>query len=153
LQFFSDRPAALCEMHRVLAPGGRLAVMVWRGIDESPGFAVLAKALERHVGQVAAAIMRAPFGLSNADELADLVRNAGFQDVAIQRRVGTVRFPSVDRLVLSYATGSPLAGPVSQANDVAREALVTDVRNALGKYTSTGELAFPIAAHMLSARV
>ena len=153
LQFFADRPAALREMHRVLGSGGRLAVMVWRDLDESPGFAVLADALERHVGEAAAAIMRAPFGLSNADQLEALVRNAGFQDVAIQQRVGTVRFPSPEKLVLSYVAGSPLAGPVSQANDAAREALITDAINALGEYTSSTELAFPIAAHLLSARV
>jgi len=153
LQFFADRPAALREMRRVLGAEGRLALMVWRGIDESPGFAVLAEALERHVGQAAATIMRAPFGLSNADELAALVRAAGFQGVAIQRQSGTVRFPSVERFVLSYVAGSPLAGPVSQANDAAREALITEVRNALRKYTSNTELTFPIAAHLLSARV
>jgi ubiquinone/menaquinone biosynthesis C-methylase UbiE len=153
LQFFADRPAALREMRRVLGTEGRLALIVWRGIHESPGFAVLADALQRHVGQAAAAIMRAPFGLSNADELEALVRAAGFQNVAIQQRSGTVRFPTVERFVLSYVAGSPLAGPVSQADDAARAALITDVRNALGKFTSNDELAFPIAAHLLSARV
>jgi ubiquinone/menaquinone biosynthesis C-methylase UbiE len=153
LQFFADRPAALREMRRVLGTEGRLALMVWRGIHESPGFAVLADALQRHVGQAAAAIMRAPFGLSNADELEALVRAAGFQNVAIRQRSGTVRFPSVERFVLSYVAGSPLAGPVSQADDAARAALITDVRNALGNFTSNDELAFPIAAHLLSARV
>ena len=127
--------------------------MVWRVIHESPGFAVLAEALERHVGQAAATIMRAPFGLSNADQLEALVRAAGFHGVAIQQRSGMVRFPSAERFVLSYVAGSPLAGPVSQANDAAREALITDVGNALEKYTSNTELAFPIAAHLLSARV
>jgi ubiquinone/menaquinone biosynthesis C-methylase UbiE len=37
LQYFPDRPAALAEMARVLAPGGRLAAMLWRSIDHSPG--------------------------------------------------------------------------------------------------------------------
>jgi ubiquinone/menaquinone biosynthesis C-methylase UbiE len=153
LQFFADRAAALREMRRVLGTRGRLALMVWRGIHESPGFAVLAEALERHVGQAAATIMRAPFGLSNADELEALVGAAGFQNIEVQQRSGTVRFPSVERFVLSYVAGSPLAGPVSKADDVAREALITDVRNALAKYTSNTELVFPIAAHLLSARV
>jgi SAM-dependent methyltransferase len=153
LQFFADQSAALREMHRVLAAGGRLAVMVWRALDESPGFARLAEALERHVGEAAAAIMRAPFGLSSADQLEGLVRNAGFQEVAIQQRVGTVRFPSPERLVLSYVAGSPLAGPVGQADDAASEALITDTMNALTKYTSNNELSFPIAAQLLSARV
>jgi ubiquinone/menaquinone biosynthesis C-methylase UbiE len=153
LQFFADRAGALSEMRRVLGAEGRLALMVWRGIHESPGFAALAESLERHVGQAAATIMRAPFGLSNAEELAGLVRAAGFQDVAIQQRVGTVRFASVDRFVLSYVAGSPFAGPVSQADNAAREALIADVRNALAHYTTSNELAFPIAAHLLSARV
>ena len=153
LQFFADRAAALGQMRRVLAGGGRLALMVWRGIEESPGFASLAEVLERHIGQAAANLMRAPFGLSNADELAALVRNAGFQEVVIQQRVGTVHFPSVERFVLSYVAGSPLAGPVSQASDEARGALITDARNALGQYTTNTEVAFPIAAHLLSAKV
>jgi ubiquinone/menaquinone biosynthesis C-methylase UbiE len=153
LQFFADRPAALREMRRVLGTEGRLALMVWRGIHESLGFAALADALQRHVGQAAAAIMRAPFGLSNADALEALVRAAGFQGVAVQQRSGTVRFPTVERFVLNYVAGSPLAGPVSQANDAARAALISDVKNALGKCTSNNELAFPITAHLLSARV
>jgi ubiquinone/menaquinone biosynthesis C-methylase UbiE len=55
LQFFPDRPAALAEMARVLAPGGRLAALVWRSIDHSPGFAALAEALDHHVGPVGSA--------------------------------------------------------------------------------------------------
>ena len=145
------RPCAKCV--EVLGAEGRLALMVWRGIRESPGFAALAEALERHIGQAAAAIMRAPFGLSNADELEALVGAVGFQNVALQQRSGTVRFPSVERFVLSYAAGSPLASPVFKADDAAREALIADVRNALRKYTSSTELAFPIAAHLLSAKV
>ena len=46
LQFFPDRAAALREMRRVLVTGGRVALMVWCDISESPGFSALAKALE-----------------------------------------------------------------------------------------------------------
>jgi hypothetical protein len=127
--------------------------MVWRGIHESPGFAVLAELLQRHIGQGAAAIMRAPFALSDADELAALVRAAGFEDGAIQERIGAVRFPSVEKFVSSYVAGSPLAGPVSQADEAARAALIAEARNALAQSTNKTELAFPIAAHLLTARV
>src|SRR5437867_1567189 len=43
LQFFPDRAVALREMHRVVAPGGRVALRGWRSIQYSPGFALLAE--------------------------------------------------------------------------------------------------------------
>ncbi|HSO54831.1 MAG TPA: methyltransferase domain-containing protein, partial [Actinomycetes bacterium] len=42
LQFFPDRPAALREMHRVLAPGGRLALSVYSAIAHNPATQALA---------------------------------------------------------------------------------------------------------------
>jgi hypothetical protein len=53
--------------------GSGLAVMVWCGIQESPGFEAIAEILERNVSPAAATIMRAPFGLSDAAELRRLV--------------------------------------------------------------------------------
>ncbi|MFL6249438.1 MAG: hypothetical protein ACJ75N_02730 [Actinomycetes bacterium] len=67
-------------MARVLAPGGRLAAMVWRSIEHSPGFALLAEALDRHVGPAAGATMRAPFGLGDEETLRGQVAGAGFQE-------------------------------------------------------------------------
>jgi ubiquinone/menaquinone biosynthesis C-methylase UbiE len=153
LQFFADRPAALREMHRLLSSKGRLALMVWCGITESPGFDSFAEILAQNVGPAAAAIMRAPFGLANADELSRMVAAADFRGVTVQRRVGTVTFPSVERFVLSYVAGSPLAGHVSQASDEARERLTTDAKLALEKYVGSRGLSFPIAAHLLKATV
>ena len=153
LQFFTDRPAALREMRRVLSTKGRLAVMVWCGIQESPGFEAFAEILERNISPAAATIMRAPFGLSDADELSRLVAAAGFRNITVQRRVGAVEFPSVERFVLSYVAGSPLASHVSQASDVARENLTADSKLALDKYIGNRGLSFPIAAHLLAAKV
>jgi ubiquinone/menaquinone biosynthesis C-methylase UbiE len=153
LQFFADRPAALREMRRVLSTGGALGLMVWCGIQESPGFEALAEILERNVSPAAATIMRAPFGLSDANELSRLVAAAGFRDITIQQRVGAVEFASVERFVLSYVAGSPLAAHVSQASDAARENLTADTKLALDKYVSNRGLSFPIAAHLLAATV
>jgi hypothetical protein len=61
------------SMRRVLSAKKRLAVMVWCGIQESPGFEAIAEILERNVSPAAATIMRAPFGLSDANELRRLV--------------------------------------------------------------------------------
>jgi ubiquinone/menaquinone biosynthesis C-methylase UbiE len=153
LQFFADRPAALREMRRVLSSKGRLALMVWCGIHESPGFASFAEILERNISSAAASLMRAPFGLADADELRGLVTAANFKDIKVQRKVGTVEFPSIERFVLGYIAGSPLAGHVSQASGMARERLMIDAKSALEKYVGGRGLSFPIAAHLLTAVV
>ena len=152
LQFFPDRAAALREMHRVLAPGGRLGLMVWRGIEHSPGFGMLAGALARHVSGEAAGVMRAPFALGDADELRALVDAARFRDVAIRPESGTVRFPSAARFVQDQVAGSPLAGHVAKVSDEARAALVGEVGDTLRPYLSGSGLAFPIGAQLVSAR-
>lgn len=152
LQFFPDRPAALREMHRVLVSGGRVGLMVWRGIEHSPGFDILAAALARHVSPEAAGIMRAPFGLAEAEELRGLMAAAGFRDITIRPVAGTVRFPSVARFVQDYVAGSPLAGHVAKVSDEARAALVGEVGDALRSHLAGGALAFPIEAHLASAR-
>jgi ubiquinone/menaquinone biosynthesis C-methylase UbiE len=152
LQFFSDRPAALREMYRVLASEGRLGLMVWLDIERSPGFRVLANALGRHVGPEAEAVMRAPFGLAGLDQLDSLVADAGFRDIVIRPASGTVRFPSPTRFVQDYVAGSPLAGHVAKVSDEARAELASEVSQALQSYVTMGTLVFPIEAHLASAR-
>jgi DUF1009 family protein len=139
-------------MYRVLVPGGRVALMVWRAMQHSPGFGVLAAALERHVSAEAAAIMRAPFALGEVEELRTLLVTAGFRDVVIRPMAGTVRFPSATHLVQSYVAGSPLAGHVAKATEEARTALLREVSAALQSYESESGLTFPIEAHLTSAK-
>src|SRR5215475_2280609 len=131
----------------------RVGSQRWCGaaFRKSPGFEAFAEILERNVSPAAATIMRAPFGLSDANELSRLVAAAGFRDITIQQRVGAVGFPSVERFVLSQVAGSPLASHVSQASDVAREHLTADTKLALEKYVGDRGLSLPVSAHLLTA--
>jgi ubiquinone/menaquinone biosynthesis C-methylase UbiE len=151
LQFFPDRPAAVREMYRVLAPGGRLALSVWRPIQQSPGFAALAEALGRHVSPEAAALMHAPFALAHAEELRALIAGAGFGDVVIRPAIKTLRFPSPEEFVQCYLAGSPLSGVVTQMSADAHAALLSDMDAALQSYVDSAGLAFPIEAHLAAA--
>jgi SAM-dependent methyltransferase len=113
LQFVPDRLGALREMRRVARPGGRVALLVWRALHHSPGFAALADALQAVVGPDAAAVMRAPFGFGDDPRpLVTLLDSAGFSDVDVQARAGTVRFGSVEAFVRCQRAASPLAAHV-----------------------------------------
>ena len=152
LQFFPDRPAAMRQMYRVLVRGGRLGLMVWQGIQYSPGFGAPASALERHVSTEAAGIMRAPFALAEAEELRTLVAAEGFRDITIKPVAGTVRCPSVALFVQDYVRGSTLLRHVAKVSDETRAALVREVGDALMSYVAEDVLTFPIKAHLASAK-
>ena len=151
LQQFPDRPAALREMRRVLAPEGRLALCVWSRIEASPGMAALAEALGRHVGAEAAANRRAPFALGDPVQLRALVEVAGFRDVAVHTVLDTARFPSPEALV-AYQLGATPLSTLGAVTEEAQRAVARDVRAALHPYLHGDQLAVPMEAHFTLAR-
>jgi ubiquinone/menaquinone biosynthesis C-methylase UbiE len=153
LQFFGDRSAALREMQRVLAPGGRLTLGVWRAIEHNPVFPPLVDALGRHAGPEAAEIMRSPFAGPGSDELRELVADAGFHDVHVRIRIESVRFPSPREFVLREAASSPLAGLIAALGDAGREALVHDVAETISSCTDDDGVVFPMETWIATASV
>jgi SAM-dependent methyltransferase len=152
LQFFPDREGALREMARVLVPGGRAVVMVWRTIDRAPGFAVFASALGRTIGAEAESLMRAPFALGDSAELSRLLRAGGLREVVVRKETGEVRFASPTALVKSYVNGSPLAALVAGAPATAYDDLVQEVERELLPFTGQGSLCFAIEAQLAVCR-
>jgi SAM-dependent methyltransferase len=107
LQYVTDPLVAVREMARVLAPGGRLALAVWRSIEHNEGFAVLVDALHRCVGSEAAQVMRAPFAGPGADTLRSLLARGGFDGVVITIATIPARFPSPREFLHRQVLASP----------------------------------------------
>lgn len=81
MQFFPDRARAVAEMRRVLAPGGRVVLTTWRGLDQHPFPAALARAVQERVGSPALGM---PFALGDPSVLAGLLQDAGFADISVE---------------------------------------------------------------------
>jgi ubiquinone/menaquinone biosynthesis C-methylase UbiE len=155
LQFVPDRPAALAQMRRVLAPGGRLGLSVYGPIEHNPAAFALAQALDRRLGPDASVTKRAEHALADAALLRTLAREAGFRQITIVTQTRTIRFASVSAYVRIQLAATPLASlpqhqPGRPAQQLA-ELLTADAAAALQPHQTANGLAFPQEAHVLVA--
>lgn len=150
LMFFTDRVAALREMARVLAPGGRLAVAVFDDLERNYVYGAIADVFAHHAGSGVGDALRSPFCLGDTGELSRLFADTGLNDIAIRTESRDEVFKSARELVLSDVEGwFPLAGFVLDAETV--DAVVGDIESELSDHmAATGEVRFPVAAHIVS---
>ena len=149
LQFFPDKIAALSELHRVLVPGGRLAISVWRttGVYNS----AVGKALCQHVGVDVASRFCASREVPTGAELVRLAIAARFNDVKLHVQQMTARLPPPEEFVLGHLAATPVASTLRALDGPARAALGRAVAQQLAAYREGDGLAFPEEAHVLSA--
>jgi hypothetical protein len=113
-------------MRRVLAPGGRLAVSVWR---PSPVFERFAGVLDPD----AAAIMRSPFAGPDGEALRALLGGAAHVRIDIE----VVRFPSAEEMLRREVASSPMSVGVD-------DALLAAFAEAVRPYTDDDGVAFAL---------
>lgn len=138
LMFFPDRVAALKEMRRVLAPGGRLALMTWGPREKCPGNAAMAQAWGEHIGAEQAAKLQPAHSLSDPAEVGRLLQAAGYAQVVVQTQTARARFASPQALVCGYSAMSSL-----QVDAAMRDALCATVARRLLAYCSDDGLDYP----------
>lgn len=150
LQFFPDKLAALKEMRRVLSPGGRLALAVWRGIEQAPGFRVLQEALASRIGPEKAALP--PFSLGDGQAIRALVSATGFRDVRVRAEVKLTRFPSAEHFVRSIIVGAPtMVGALAEQGAGVLDAIVAEVSDATRTYVDDEGWATPQPSNIITA--
>ncbi len=155
LQFFPDKAAGVREMRRVLKPGGRVVVACWQSLEHNPASASFIHAEVQHLGAPLESFI-VSFSLGDANELRRLFGEAGFEQVQVQARAMTVKFPQPERFVQLNIQSAAAAVPAIRQMDAATrtklaEDIALELRDELAKYVDGDMFASPMAANIVVA--
>ncbi len=153
LQFFPDKPTAVREMRRVMAPNGRVAIACWRSLRDIPGALELNEVAERHVGPIVDS--RHSFG--NAADLQALLTDNGFHDCRVDPFSHDVRFS--DGALFATLNAMAVIGMTEKGkklNEGERGELAGKIaaesQAVIARYTKQGEFVIPLSTNIATAR-
>jgi ubiquinone/menaquinone biosynthesis C-methylase UbiE len=154
LMFFTDRHAALTEMHRVLRTGGRVGLSVWQGLERHSFYQTLHDVSQRHFG---ISSVEAIFSLGDSDELRRLLTDADFHDVQIEPMSIIARYSNPEEFLSWEIDVDPSKTPALQQLDAqARQAILAaarqDMQAPLQEVIQGGQVVLPSHAHIAHAR-
>jgi SAM-dependent methyltransferase len=151
LMLFPDPVTGLAEFRRVLRPGGHAAAAVWAEPERAPFPGIVVEVLVRHL-PAAKRELEAAFALADESELETLLRDGGFEDVAIARESRAIKFESFEDFWVPIEHGS-LAGPALHGLPApARQAVRDEMRARLASYATQDWLVMDCETLLASGR-
>ncbi len=150
LQFMPDKSGAMAEMARVLKPGGRLALSVWK--TRSPLGAAFTAVLDRHFGAGTTEPWEMVYSLGNRDILHELAEGAGLHDAHVVLDVKFARYPDPEAFITGALAGSPLAETMADLPAAEYASLVGEIVAELTDCLDDDGLAVPSQCLTLTAR-
>jgi SAM-dependent methyltransferase len=154
LQFVPDKPKAIAEMRRALAPDGRVAIAVWRGLDHHPFFGAMNDSIVKHLGIPALA---APFSFGQTTALWELLDAGGFVEIDIDARSMPSRYPNPGNFIAMEVDVITAAIPSVQHLDEKgraelRQAIEADATQLVRNATEGDHVVIPMYAHIAKAK-
>jgi ubiquinone/menaquinone biosynthesis C-methylase UbiE len=152
LQFVPDKAAAMREMRRILAPGGRVALATWSSLEQLPGMAALNAVAERHVGRIVDS--RHSFG--DVIALKQLLTDAGFSHVNVGTFAHDVQF--ADGALFARLNAMAVIGMSERGKAMSEaerrqlaERIAAESHDVIGGATRNGLFVLPLATIIATA--
>jgi ubiquinone/menaquinone biosynthesis C-methylase UbiE len=133
--FCPDRRQALAEMRRVLRPGGRAVVAGFTTPDQNRFFAIPIGVIRRRLQlPPPAPDQPGPFSLGGPGVMAEMLRQAGFEDVETTITSTALRLPSaVECVRFQREAFGALSQMLANASDTERAAAWAEIEQELGR--------------------
>jgi ubiquinone/menaquinone biosynthesis C-methylase UbiE len=139
LMYVPDPVRALCEMRRLLRPGGRAAAAVW-GARRKCGWAEIFPITD---ARVASEVCPMFFHLGTGDMLARAFEAAGFTEVRSERLSITLSYASAEDALAAVFCGGPVALAYSRFDEATRRAVHAEYLESIAAYRTGDGYAVP----------
>jgi ubiquinone/menaquinone biosynthesis C-methylase UbiE len=139
LMYVPDPVRALCEMRRLLRPGGRAAAAVW-GARRKCGWAEIFPITD---ARVASEVCPMFFHLGTGDVLARTFEAAGFTGIRTQRLSTTLCYASAEHALEAVFRGGPVALAYSRFDAATRRAVHAEYLDSIAAYRTGGGYRVP----------
>ena len=140
-----DTAAALAETRRVLRPGGRLALAVWRESERNPWISIVGRMLLER-GHVPPPEPGAPgmFTMARDERVHELLEGAGFEVLRLEEIPVLFAYESLDEYIeRAKDTGGIFARVWRELSDDERGELESAFAEAFAPYERDGRYEFP----------
>jgi SAM-dependent methyltransferase len=159
--FFANPVAALRNVRRALAPGGRLCMVVWRRREDNPWLHVAEQVVKPLVEipdeTDEARCGPGPFSMANPDTVSTQLRIAGFRDIVFRRhdlpnRIGRTLEEAVD-VNLAIGPAGEAVRLAGSEGDALRPKLAALLHEALEPYSGEGGVVLDASVWIVTAAV
>jgi SAM-dependent methyltransferase len=158
--FFANPVAALRNVREALVPGSRLCTVVWRRKLDNPWLERSEVAVEQWVTEDEDSdeptCGPGPFSMANADTTSDILLNAGFEDVALDRSDAPMLLGAdLDEATAYVMALGPAAEVIRLAGDDAdrlRPEITVAIRDVLAEYDTGDGVYAPVSTWIVTAR-
>jgi SAM-dependent methyltransferase len=153
VMFFADPVAAFINVRRSLRPGGRLAFVCWRALEDNPLDILPLRAASAHLPPQPADDPEAPgpFAFANPDRVRGILGNAGFVKVEIVAHDDEVGSGDLDAMLAVCSRVGALGKILREAPEL-RAAALPAVRSALSAYDGPDGVRLTAATWVVTAQ-
>jgi ubiquinone/menaquinone biosynthesis C-methylase UbiE len=134
LMYLPDAERALCEMRRVLRPGGRLVLAVW-GERKRCGWSAVFEIVDAEVSSDVCPLF---FRLGQPDALARACADAGFVAIEQHRFATTLHYANGDEACRAAFVGGPVALAWSRFDEATRARVCARYLEAIDAWRDDG---------------